>query len=148
MYTNALEQWIEDTVLSGGIHQEDTVAAIRAASDFCWKERDRFMPDRNDIAQLGLKWVAAFMVSCVKHGVGPKGEGQVSSLIAPLELRRAMFFREAMREGNDGVVRVILLEAAQADEDGDEVMAQTGLILRIAPTGRGKGVGRIFRRRS
>jgi len=27
MYTNALEQWIEDTVLSGGIHQEDTVAA-------------------------------------------------------------------------------------------------------------------------
>ena len=34
MYTNALEQWIEDTVLSGGIHQEDTVAAIRAASVF------------------------------------------------------------------------------------------------------------------
>ena len=45
----------------------DTLAAITSAAALCWAEIDRMGDPRSEIVQLGVKWVAAFMVSCVKN---------------------------------------------------------------------------------
>lgn len=131
-----LLEWVDMVKATGGVPEGsyDTLAAMRSASALCWAEIDRRGYPCNEIAQLGVKWVAAFMVSCARHGTTA-----FSSILAPSDYRQRIFQLEARR--NDGVIAQILHEAASAPRQAfDTALLAVGAHGAVAPAGRGKGV--------
>ena len=108
-----LAQWVDEVKAIGGVPDTclDTLAAMRAASTLCWAEIDRKGQSRSDLAQRGIAWTAAFMVSCARHGAT--------------------------------VLAKILGEAAGTPRPQlDAALLAAGAHWTVAPSGRGKGVGR------
>lgn len=133
MLVDELKRWITMAKLDGGIEDQDTIAAITAATNYCWSLYDRRSVPRTDEAQLGIKWIAALMVSDVKSDAA-----DISAITAPARIRRATFFRASVH--HKGCVAEILREAAAvSDTDSDKVMTAAGATMFISPTGRGKG---------
>lgn len=64
-----LADWVDEVKATGGIPEgdPDTLAALRSAAALCWDEIDQKGYSRNAILEHGIKWVAAFMVSCARH---------------------------------------------------------------------------------
>lgn len=132
-----LAQWVDEVKAIGGVPDTcpDTLAAMRAASTLCWAEIDRKGQSRSELAQLGIAWTAAFMVSCARHGAT-----DFCSILVPSNHRQETFRREAAR--NYGVLAKILGEAADASPGLlDAALLAAGAHWTIAPSGRGKGVG-------
>ena len=102
-----LAQWVDEVKAIGGVPDTclDTLAAMRAASTLCWAEIDRKGQSRSDLAQRGIAWTAAFMVSCARHGAT-----DLCTILVPSDQRQEIFRREAAR--NYGVLAKILGEAA------------------------------------
>jgi len=118
-----LKDWIEKTRSLGDWSDEDVLPAINAATNYCWSLYDQSGRQRNDMAQLGIKWLSALMVSSVKNGSDP-----LSALMASAEIRRATMFREAMMK-NDGVLQELLREAAAVpDKLSDSAIIATGIL--------------------
>lgn len=132
-----LVEWVETVKTTGGVPDcgYDTMAAIRSASALCWAEIDRRGQHRNETAQLGVKWIAAFMVSCARHG-----ETDLCSVLVPSAGRQDVFRSEAAR--NHDVIAQILDEAATTPkQDIDTALLAAGAHWTAAPSGRGKSRG-------
>ena len=132
-----LAEWVNMVKATGGVPNSspDTLAALRAAATLCWDEIDRTGRSRDEIAQLGVKWTAAFMVSCARHGATGFG-----SILAPSDYRQRIFQLEARR--NDGVLAQILHGAASMPRQAfDAALLAAGTHWTDPPFGRGKGVG-------
>ena len=133
-----LAERVDMVKATGGVPDSspDTLAALRAAATLCWAEIDRQGPSRSEIAQLGIKWVAAFMVSCARHGAT-----DFRALLVPAEYQQAVFRREALH--NKGVIAKILTEAALASPRlFNSAVSAIGLHRPDAPSRRGKNHGR------
>ena len=132
-----LAQWVDEVTATGGVPDTspDTLAALRAASTLCWDALNQTGRSHDEIAQLGVKWTAAFMVSCARHGAT-----DFCSILVPADHRQEIFRREAAR--NYGVLAKILGEAADAPPALlDAALLAAGAHWTVAPSGRGKGVG-------
>ncbi len=132
-----LAEWVDEVKATGGVPDgdQDTLAAITSAAALCWAEIGRRGDPRSEIVQLGVKWVAAFMVSCARHG-----ETDFRTLLVPAEHQQAAFRREALR--NTGVIAKILTEAALASPRlFNSALSATGLYRPDAPSRRGKNRG-------
>lgn len=132
-----LAEWVDEVKATGGVPDgdQDTLAAITSAAALCWAEIGRMGDPRSEIVQLGVKWVAAFMVSCARHG-----ETDFRTLLVPAEHQQAAFRREAMR--NTGVIAKILTEAAVASPRlFNGAVSATGIHRTDAPSRRGKNRG-------
>lgn len=130
-------EWVKMVKDTGGVPESspDTLAALRAASTMCWVILDQMGNPHTEIAQLGVKWTAAFMVSCARHGAT-----DFHSILLPSDHRQELFRREAGR--SYGVLAKILGEAADAPrKQFRAALLASGTHLIIASTGRGKGVG-------
>ena len=131
-----LVEWVDMVKATGGVPEgsPDTLAAMRAASTLCWAEIDRAGQPRSEITHLGIKWTAAFMVSCARHGAT-----DLCSILVPSDHRRDIFRREAAR--NCGVMAQILDEAATTPRPQfDAALLAAGAHWTAAPSGRGKDV--------
>ena len=135
-----LSDWIENIAQTGGV--EDcgyaTMDAMRAATTICWSVVDR-RPNlaRNDMSQLGVKYLAAFMVSCAKCG-----KGEISTLFSQPDNLSATFKAQADR--SKGFLANILLEASQVPQKlAWSALFSAGAYMEIASSGTGKGRGRI-----
>lgn len=138
MKVDELKNWVKKARCLGDLHDEDVLPAVNAATNYCWSLYDQSGRQRNDLAQLGIKWLSALMVSSVKNGSDP-----LSVLTASAQIRRASIFREAMMR-NSGVLQELLREAAAVpDRLSDSAMIATGILWRVDPTGLGKGCGKI-----
>lgn len=116
-----LHHWAETVQCAGGVDDQDVIEAITAATELCWSFYDKGGAKRNEMAQLGIKWTAAFMVSCARNGASDN----LAALIAPTTTRRAIFFREAMK--NEGTLQEVLREAAAVPERlSDSAMSAIG----------------------
>lgn len=120
-----LKQWIEEVQKAGGVDDEDTVAAVAAATDFCWNQFSQ-NEQRNEMSELGVKWIAAYMVSCAQNGSGD----DIAAILAPARTRRAMFFRAAAK--NNKFLQDLLLDAAGVPDQ----LSDSGIVAA--------GVGRVF----
>jgi len=132
-----LAAWVDMVKNTGGVPAggADTLAALRAASTLCWSILDQRGKPHDEIAQLGVKWTAALMVSCARHGAT-----HFYSVMLPSNHRQEIFRREAAR--NDGVLAKILDEAAAAPRPQlDAALLAAGAHWTVAPSRRGKGVG-------
>lgn len=107
----ALIEWIADIRMAGGVsdHGEDTYKAISAVTNLCWAVHCENGYSHNDMTQLGIKWVSAFVVSCAKHGTG-----NLHAVFDVNDKRQAVFGAEAAK--NIGVVANLLDEAATTHE--------------------------------
>lgn len=133
-----LADWVDEVKATGGVPEgdPDTLGAMRAASTLCWAEIDRKGQSRSDLAQRGIAWTAAFMVSCARHGAT-----DLCTILVPSDQRQEIFRREAAR--NYGVLAKILGEAAGTPRPQlDAALLAAGAHWTVAPSGRGKGVGR------
>lgn len=97
--------WVDEVKATGGVPDGDILDALRSASTLCWHELDRRGSPCNEKVQQGVKWVAAFMVSCARHG-----ETDFRSILVPSDQQQPVLQREAARD--DGVIGNILQEAA------------------------------------
>lgn len=132
-----LADWVDEVKATGGVPEgdQDTLAAITSAAALCWAEIDRMGDPRSEIVQLGVKWMAAFMVSCARHG-----ETDFRAILVPTEHQQDVFRREAMR--NKGVIAKILTEAALASPRlFNSAVSATGVHRPDASSGRGKNRG-------
>ena len=132
-----LADWVDEVKATGGVPDgdQDTLAAITSAAALCWAEIDRKRDPHSDIVQLGVKWVAAFMVSCARHGAT-----DFRALLVPAEYQQAVFRREALH--NKGVIAKILTEAALASPRlFNSALSATGLYRPDAPSRRGRNRG-------
>ena len=102
-----LVEWVDEVKATGGVPDTcpDTLAALRAAATLCWDAFDQTGRPHDEIAQLGVKWTAAFMVSCARHGAT-----DFCAILVPSDQRQEIFRCEAAR--NYGVLAQILGEAA------------------------------------
>ena len=133
-----LIEWVDAVKATGGVPDSgpDTLGALRSASTLCWDEIDRQGYSRNETVQLGVKWVAAFMVSCARHGAT-----DFRSILVPSDWQQAVLKREAAR--NDGVIAQILEEAASTPPRVfSSAVFPTGLHWINNPSGRGTTLGR------
>lgn len=132
-----LAEWVDEVKATGGVPDgdQDTLAAITSAAALCWAEIDRMGDPRSEIVQLGVKWVAAFMVSCARHG-----ETDFREILVTAEHQQGVFRCEAMR--NKGVIAKILTEAALASPHlFTSALSAISLHRPDAPSARGKNRG-------
>ena len=128
-----LVQWVDTVKATGGVPHGsiDTLAAMRAASTLCWAEIARGAWPHSDLAQLGIAWTTAFMVSCARHGAT-----DLCSILVPSDERQEIFSREAAR--NSDVLAQILREAATAPrEKFDAALLAAGAHWKGSPTRHG-----------
>lgn len=133
-------RWINTIRETGGVsdHGQDIADAITAATSLCWDVyRDNNAGPRNEMAQLGVKYLAAYMVSSVKHGTN-----DTSPLAHPRTDLEGVFWNEAAK--NVGMLNAILSEASSCDDRlRKSALFAAGVYFQVKPTARGKGVGRI-----
>lgn len=132
-----LVRWVDEVKATGGVPEGsiDTFAALRAASTLCVAEIARGAWPRSDLAQLGVKWTAAMMVSCARHGAT-----DFCSILVPSDERQGIFHREAAR--NSDVLAQILGEAAAAPrETFDAALLAAGAHWNGSPTRHGDRLG-------
>ena len=132
-----LADWVNEVRATGGVPEgdRDTLAAITSAAALCWAEIDRMGQPRTVTAQLGVKWVAAFMVSCARYGAT-----DLCSILVPSDHRQDIFLHEAAR--NMDVIATILEEAASMPRrQFDVALLAAGAHWTDAPLGRIKNRG-------
>ena len=132
-----LVEWVDMVKATGSVPDTspDTLAALRAASTFCWAALDHMGKPHTETAQIGVKWTAALMVSCARHGTT-----DLCEILVPSDQRQEVFTREAAR--NYGVLAQLLGEAAAAPRPlFDAALLAAGAHWTVALSGRGKGVG-------
>lgn len=131
-------EWIEEIRAIGGISdgEDEANLALAGASYFCLDHIKSCNIEINSFIECGIKYIAAYMVSCAKH------DSSVWKLHLPSYDYRPVFKEEASK--NVGVIADLLNQAGNiTPRTLDAFIVSAGLQLRIAPTGRGKGVGRI-----
>ena len=135
-----LSDWIDNIAQTGGV--EDcgyaTMDAMRAAIAVCWSVVDRSPHlSRNDMSQLGVKYLAAFMVSCAKCG-----QGEIASVFSQPDNLSETFKAQADR--SKGFLENILVEASQVPQRlAWSALLSAGAYIEIASSGRGKERGKI-----
>lgn len=130
-----LADWVDEVKATGGVPDSDpdTLAALRSAAALCWDEIDRKGYSRNAILEHGIKWVAAFMVSCARHP-----ESDFNSIFVHSDQQQMVMRREAAR--NSDVIGEILKQAASAGSKlFDSAIVAVGLHWSNAPSRRGNG---------
>ena len=122
---DVLTGWVEEIRATGGVSDcgYETIEAISAATKLCWAIHYENGYDHNEMTPLGIKWVAAFTVSCAKHGTG-----DLRAICAHGGDRQAVFRAEAGK--NRGMVEAILTEAAKVDDRLFE-SAMAGIMINL-----------------
>lgn len=136
----ALTEWIVDIKMAGGIADGyETMDAMKAVTDLCWHVHKENGHSYNEMAQLGFKWIAAYTVSCSKNGTG-----DLLHILAASPRRKTAFAFAKEAQKNVAFLSDILAEAANAPEDlYNSAMPDAVVKLMIAPSGLGKGCGRV-----
>ena len=132
-------QWVDEIRTLGGLADGDDEArlAIAGAKNFCYDYLRASNIEINSFIESGIIYIAAFMVSCATHV-----DSDIWQLYKSNDDYRSIFKNEASK--NTGVLASLLNDAARiAPRKLQGFIVGAGMQLRVAPSGRGKGVGKV-----